>query len=136
MEDELYYCYSASLRIYGDIHDLNEISKIVGVKPTHTHLKGDKRTETSKPRPSDMWLYEPNIHETEKLSKHLNALWAAIGENAEGIKRLKKNLTVNVFCGYRSNCDHAGFDVDYNSLTIFKELEVPFDVSVMLLPEE
>ena len=136
MDEKPYFCYSASLRIYGNISDLKEISKIVGVEPTHTHLKVDKRIETSKPRPSDMWLYEPNTHETENLSKHLDALWTAIGKNAEGIKTLKQNLTVNIFCGYRSNCDHAGFEVDYNSLTIFKALEVPFDISVMLLPEE
>lgn len=39
---------------------------------------------------------------------------------------------VDVFCGYRSNCDMAGFDVDYKCLELFTALEVPFSVSVII----
>lgn len=120
----------------GEIDNLDEITEIVGVKPTHTHKKGDKRSERAQPYKSDMWCYEPMVNEEEPLSKHLNALWAAIGENAQKIKSLKDNVTVDVFCGYRSDCDHAGFEVDHRSLTIFQELEIPFSVSVIVLPEE
>ena len=136
MSDEWYFCYTASLRIFGDIEDLDEITRIVGVNPSKTHRRGDRRTERSQPYKHDMWCYAPNVHEEESLSKHLSALWGAIGENAEEIKALKDKLTVDIFCGYRSDCDHAGFEVDHRSLTIFRELEVPFSVSVIVLPEE
>jgi hypothetical protein len=136
MSEDYYFCFTASLRIHGDIHDLDEITKIVGVKPTRSHLKGDKRSERARPYKQAMWSYEPNIHEEESLSKHLNALWDAIGENAEAIKKLKEKYRVDIFCGYRSDCDHAGFEVDCSSLRIFKELEVPFAVSVIVLPPE
>lgn len=136
MKDELYFSHSVTLRIFGEIRDFDEITKVVGVKPTYIHRKGDKLSEHSKPRLHDMWSYEPNISEEENLSVHLNALWAAIGQNSQAIKALKESLTVNIFCAYSSNCDHAGFSTSYQSLTIFNELEVPFDVSVMLLPED
>ena len=135
MDEEWEFRYSASLRIYGDIVDFDAITKVVGVKPTHTHKRGDRRSEYARPYPNDMWSYSANIDETENLSLHLNALWAAIGQNAEAIKALKDTLTVNVFCGYRSDCDHAGFEVPHQSLTIFQKLEVPFDVSVIVITD-
>ncbi|MCG8463820.1 MAG: DUF4279 domain-containing protein [Xanthomonadales bacterium] len=136
MSSELYFCYTASLRIFGDIDNFDEITKVVGVKPTRVRKKGEKHTARSRPYPQDMWRYEPNINEEESLSKHLNALWAAIGENAQQIKQLKTKFSVDIFCGYRSNCDHAGFEVDYRSLTIFSELEIPFNVSVIVFTDE
>jgi hypothetical protein len=39
---------------------------------------------------------------------------------------------VDVFCGYRSNCNSAGFEVDHQALVILMELEVPFGVSVII----
>ncbi len=48
------------------------------------------------------------------------------------LKELKRRLTVDVFCGYRSNCVTAGFEVDHRALVIFTELEVPFGVSVVI----
>jgi hypothetical protein len=34
--------------------------------------------------------------------------------------------------GYRSNCDYAGFEVPHESLTMFLELQVPFEVSIIV----
>ncbi len=136
MEDDHYFCYSAALRIFGDIGDLEEITKAIGVQPTHVHKKGYKRSERAKPRPHDMWMYEPPISEDEHLHKHLDTLWEAVKPNVDAIKDLKRNLTVDIFCGYRSSCDHAGFEIPHTSLKIFSELEVPFSVSVIVVPEE
>lgn len=136
MEDDLYFCYFASLRISGDIKSIEEITDIVGVQPTHTHRKGEKRSNLAKPNKHDMWCFEPHIDENEKLTKHLCALWAAIGQNAHRIKKLKDKYNVDIFCGYRSNCDHAGFELTPQSLTIFQELEIPFNVSVIVISSE
>jgi len=137
MDDSpFYFCHSASLRIFGDIVDLSEITRIVGVNPSYMHSKGEMRSSRAKPYEHDMWLYEPDIPEDRSLSEHLDALWSAIERNAHGIKALKKSLKVDVFCGYRSNCDHAGFAVESSSLRIFHELEVPFSVSVIVLLNE
>lgn len=136
MSEDYYFCFTASLRIYGDIEDLDEITNAVGIMPTSSHLKGDRRSEMAKPYKQAMWAYEPNVPEEESLSRHLNALWAAIGENADAIKRLKEKYQVDIFCGYRSDCDHAGFSVDHASLTVFHKLEVPFEMSVIVLPPD
>ena len=39
-DEEIYFAYSASLRIFGEISSLVQISARLGVKPTNTHRKG------------------------------------------------------------------------------------------------
>jgi hypothetical protein len=39
---------------------------------------------------------------------------------------------VDVFLGYRSNCDHAGVEVPHESLEMFIELRIPFGVSIII----
>ena len=50
----------------------------------------------------------------------------------EYLKGLKSVCKVDVFCGYRSNCDTGGFEVPHASLELFAALEVPFGVSVVI----
>jgi hypothetical protein len=40
---------------------------------------------------------------------------------------------VDVFCGYRSNSQIAGFAVEHHALKLFLALEVPFGVSIITL---
>jgi hypothetical protein len=51
------------------------------------------------------------------------------------LKKLKERLNVDIFCGYRSDCETAGFEFDHRALIIFTELEAPFGVSVIVLAE-
>ena len=133
-EDKLYFEYSATLRIFGEIVDLELISKKLEIQPTKTITKGFKRSESSKPSLYDMWFLESSkyISKEESLSLHLDYLWGEIREKVDSIKEYKNTLNVDIFCGYRSNCDNAGFEIDHNSLKIFEALEVPVSVSVII----
>ena len=44
-----------------------------------------------------------------------------VEDRKENLLNLKQQLTVDVFLGYQSNCDHAGVEVPYQSLEMFKE---------------
>jgi hypothetical protein len=79
-----------------------------------------------------MWRYTPPVKESEPLHVHIDALWNTFKGKKEYILRLKHDLTVDVFLGYRSNCDHAGVEVPYQSLEIFRELQVPFGLSIIV----
>ncbi|GAB4198755.1 MAG: hypothetical protein OHK0022_18430 [Roseiflexaceae bacterium] len=81
----------------------------MGLEPTYTHRRGDRRSGRAKPYPHDMWQYEAPVDE------------------------LKQTATVDVFLGYRSNCDHAGFSVPAASLAMFVELDIEFGVSVIIV---
>ncbi len=127
-----HFCFAATLRIHGDGLPFAEIRRTLGVDPTHVHHKGDRRGPNSPCYRDDAWHFNPPLQETEPLERHIEALWETVRPHVEYIKGLKERFTVNVFCGYRSNCDTAGFEVSHKCLELFTALEVPFGVSVII----
>jgi len=79
-----------------------------------------------------MWSYTSPVKESEPLHVHIDSLWNTFREHKEYLLELKKDLTVDVFLGYRSNCDHAGVEVPHQSLQMFMELQIPFGLSIIV----
>ena len=131
-DESYWFHFSATLRIYGQIHDLDEITETLGLVPTHTHIRGDLIGSRSRPLAHDMWSYTSHVPEDQPLDLHLQDLWAKVRPHQRFLIGLKERLTVNVFCGYRTNCETAGIDVSHRSLQIFMELEIPFSLSVIV----
>ncbi len=133
MANEIYYfAYSATLRISGDIPNPNDISSALGLQPTHTHKKGDSGSSGASPYHHDMWAYDPPVDETEPLHKHIDELWARLKPHKDYLLELKRSVTVDVFLGYRSDCETAGVEVPHSSLEMFTELQVPFGLSIIV----
>ena len=128
-----YFPFSAALRIRGDGVPFEEISERLGVQPTHRHRKGERRSTESPPYSDDAWDFESPLAETELLERHIEALWEVVRPSLEYLKALKQRFKIDVFCGYRSNCDLAGFEVSHRCLELFTALEVPFGVSVIVV---
>jgi AraC-like DNA-binding protein len=133
-ERKINFRYGASWRIFANIPDINEISRNLGVSPTYTHRKGDRRFRTAPESfEHDMWLYEVPLKDTEPLHVHIDALWDTFREHKAYLLRLKQNLKVDVFLSYTSDCDNAGIEVPHQSLEIFTELQVPFGLSIIVI---
>src|SRR5262249_10956909 len=125
-EPEYYFHVRATLRIFGDIGDFDAITNTLGVMPTHIHRRGEKQRPGSLfSFEHDMWSYKAPVPEDRRLQVHLESLWRVVRPHVAYLKGLKERLNVDVFCGYRSNCGTAGFEVDHQALVIFTELEVP-----------
>jgi hypothetical protein len=130
-EPEYFFRFSATLRIFGDIENLEAITAELGVAPTHLHRRGEKCLPTSLwGYEHDMWSYSAPVPRDRPLAVHLEALWRAVRPHVAYLKDLKERLSVDVYCSYHTNCSTGGFEVDHRALTIFSELEVPFGVSV------
>jgi len=132
VDEANYFCFSATLRIHGDDIPFEEISQRLGVQPTVVHRKGDRRGPRSPAYRDDAWHFQPSLPETEPLEQHIEALWQIMRSQLDYLKALKQRFKVDVFCGYRSNCDYAGFEVSHRCLELFTALEVPFGVSVIV----
>ncbi len=132
-EDEPEFLYSASLRIHGQDMDFNEISERLALSPTSTHRKGEKRGPRSPAYRDDAWFYQSQIDPVRPLEEHILALWDVLKAHTDYLKSLKRRYKVDVFCGYRSNCQTAGIEVDYRCLELFTTLEIPFDLSIIVL---
>ena len=131
-EEPLYFCFSATLRIFGEGLDIDDVTRTLRVQPTHSHRKGERRGFEGPAWPQDMWSFEPSIDESRPLDEHVMALWNAIRPHTPYLRALKQSFHVDVICGYRSNSNGAGFEVDYRCLGLFADLEVPFGISVMV----
>lgn len=125
-EEAYYFAYSATLRIFGDLPNLDKISSALNLQPTHTHKKGDP------PFSHDMWSYTPPVDTSQPLEEHIDTLWALLKPHKRYLLDLKKSATVDVFLGYRSNCETAGIEVPHASLEMFVELEIPFGISIIV----
>ena len=133
-EEPIYFNHSAPLRIFGDIADLDGISASLGLSPTHTHRAGDKTSlsKHAKAYENDMWTFSPDVPKDAAIENHIDTLWRHIESNREYLLELKKTLTVDVFIGYRSNCDNAGIDIPHESLAMFSDLEIPLRLSIIV----
>jgi hypothetical protein len=132
-EEEDFFNYRATLRIFGNIKNLDEITKHLGVAPSDIHRKGEPNwVRTFPPYEHDMWSYTAPVGEGEPLHVHIDTLWNTFKEHRHYLLQLKHDLKVDVFLGYRSNCDHAGVEVPHESLEMFRELQVPFGISIII----
>jgi Domain of unknown function (DUF4279) len=129
--EKYFFAYSATLRVFGAIPDLDAISTALGLQPTHLHRKGDRRS-VGVPYDTDMWSYAAPVEKSEPLHKHIDALWAKLKPHKHYLLELKKHATVDVFLGYSSDCETAGVEIPYTSLELFIELEIPFGLSIVV----
>ena len=130
--EETFFRYSASLRIFGNIPSIDELTRRLGVSPTHAHRRGEERGPHSRPYEHDMWAYKAPVPSTEPLHVHIDELWSVFKGRKHDLLQLKKELTVDVFLGYRSNSDNAGVEVPAKSLEMFVDLQVPFGLSIII----
>jgi len=132
-DEEIYVNFSASLRIFGDIKDLDRVTQLLQIEPTTSHQKGERKGPDSAAYQHAMWVYQAPVSEEEPLSKHLEALWCVLQLRKDEILQLKKEFKVDIFCGYRSNCDHSGVELPSGSLEIFVQLQIPFGLSIVVI---
>ena len=125
-----YFAYSATLRINGTDLPFDEVTKTLGVAPSHQHKAGERSRPTARPYKDDAWHFTAPLPEETELTEHLRQLWQTVEHHIGYLTAL--DATVDVFCGYRSNNGTAGFAVEPDALQIFTALNVPFGVSVIV----
>jgi hypothetical protein len=111
---------------------MDEISTRLNLKPTHSHRKGEKRDPRAAGYRNDMWSYTVPLDKSVPLHKHIDALWLALKPHKSYLLRLKESVSVDVFLGYRSNCDTTLIEVPHTSLEMFSELKIPFRISIIV----
>ena len=129
-EPEYFFRFSATLRIFGDIGDLEAITAELGVAHSCASEGREASADLFRVYEHDMWSYSAPVPKDRPLQVHLEALWRAVRPHVGYLKGLKERLSVDVYCSYHTNCSTGGFEVGHRALTIFAELEVPFGVSV------
>lgn len=130
-DEAVWFRHSASLRIFGRIPDLDALSKELGVTPTHTHRKGERRSPRAEAYEHDMWSFCVPVSPAEPLDEHIRVLWKTFKPERFVLLELKKTLTVDVFCTYSTNAACAGIEVSPESFEMFQVLQIPFGLSIL-----
>ena len=131
-----YFNFGATLRIFGKrIPNLEDITQTLGLTPTHTHRNGESRNTIQPDRlwENDMWSYDSPVDDEKNLNVHIQTLWDILKPHKNYLLKLKENYKVDVYMGYLSNSATSGFVVAPESLEMFVELNIPFDVSVIVV---
>ena len=85
-----YFAYSAMLRIFGSSLDFEQITQNLGLEPSDTHRKGDKKGPRSPGFPHDQWSYTAprSLTAASRCSRGLKSLfecpslWRRLASNA------------------------------------------------------
>jgi hypothetical protein len=129
------FAYYACLRIFSEAGlDFERLASTFGVAPTLARRRGEGSGPNGLGLEGDLWLYRPSLAESEPLYRHVDALWAVLRPHVELVRGLKLVAQVQVLLGFSSNVDHAGLSLPSASLQLFSALELPLELSVVVLP--
>lgn len=139
-EDAAYFAFSATLRIHGTDIGVDDITQALALTPTYCHRSGQLRSKTIGKSESssarrfydDAWHYSPDLPDEAPLDMHLQLLWSDIAPSESYLVDLKSKHQIDVFCGYRSNCDQSGFQLSPKSFAIFTTLDISCEMSVII----
>lgn len=140
MKNEVFlrFCISG----FEDItHD--EITKMLGVKPTKEYIKGQKRNPKNPNSPlikENRWLMEPSSNVYTSFEDQMETLLSIIESKIDVFKPLCEKYYCEISCAlfiYFDNGESTPsvhLDARYNNL--IKELDIEFDVDLYVLPNE
>ena len=116
----------ASLRIFGDTLQPEEIGSALGLQATHTHLKGEllspKHTTV---RRESGWLIQSPLSERSDMVDHLKWLLDSLEPKRDVVRELSRRYRIDLFCGFSSGSGQGGFTLDSATLARIAELGVP-----------
>jgi hypothetical protein len=115
--------------------DIEGISSALGLSPTHVHRLGEANM-IGKPFPHDMWMLNSGLHDRESLDAHLKWLIEKLTPHYDFIRFLKSNAELTIYCGLNCNNDQCGFSLTPEALSIFTELGIPMEVTILFGCEE
>lgn len=114
---------------------LDGISVRLNTEPTHSHRVGEVHI-LAKPYDHDMWMLNSPLSETEPLDAHLKWFIEKLKPYYEFIQALKENARIYFYCGVNCQSDQCGFTLTSEALSIFTELGISMEVTVLFGSED
>ena len=125
----------AALTIQGPHLDLENISSTLGIEPSHNHKVGDLIAKHSKRKHKhDMWSVDAPLDKQKPMDEHLNWLAQHLRPHYDFIRSLKSQdeVEIYVYCGFTFYDFEAGLSLSPEALSIFTDLGISMEVSVLV----
>jgi Domain of unknown function (DUF4279) len=123
----------ASLRISSQARSAAQVTKIIGLPPTSFYEKGDlvsRKSQTPGYRQNSMWILESDLPADAMLDDHVDSICCLVELRSVALKTLRRDCSIDVFCGFFSDSEQAGFMLSKETIRKLAALEVDliFDV--------
>jgi len=117
---------SASIRIFGEKLQPEEVEAALALKATRTHLKGQPRSPVQKTVWREtLWSLRSPLSPDRSVGDHLTWLLDRLEPKLDAIRALSADHRVDLFCGFSSGSGQGGFTLDPIILVRLANLGVP-----------
>ena len=101
-----------SLRVFGDSLEPEEVSALLGRKPSRCHRKGDKSsTNSSSIEPTGAWIVDSLLSEMAEIEDHVEALLLPISNDSDEWASLTSRFSASILCSAFLDQYNEGFEL-------------------------
>lgn len=122
----------ASLRVFGDGLEPEEVSALLGRPPTRQHRKGDPANGTSGDavEPTGAWILDSPLPEKTELEEHIETLLASLSNDMDEWAQLTDRFSASILCSLFLDQYNEGFELSPRVSQSLSErgLVVAFDI--------
>lgn len=102
----------ASLRVFGDTLEPEEVSALLGHAPTRAHRKGDKVGPGGRSiEPTGAWILDSRISEKAEVEDHIESILALLTSDHDEWARLTDRFSASVLCSVFLDQYNEGFEL-------------------------
>ncbi len=114
---------TVSLRVFSAVLTCAEVSKFLGLQPTHCHEKGDYINKKSTAiRNESLWIFSPEL--SGSLEHQLEALADVLLKHKDGILAVASKATLEFYCGISTENGQGNTFLSKSLMRKLLEIEV------------
>jgi hypothetical protein len=121
----------ASLRVFGDNLEPEEVSALLGRQASREHHKGDKVAGNREAvEPTGAWILDSGLSEKSEIEEHIEALLGPLSNDMDEWSRLTDIFSASVHCGLFLDQYNEGFELSPRVAQALAErgLVIAFDI--------
>jgi hypothetical protein len=103
----------ASLRVFGESLDPDEVSALLGRPPTRQHRKGDKIEGKGgyAVEPTGAWILDSPLSEKIELEEHIEVMLASLSNDMDEWSSLTDRFSASILCSLFLDQYNEGFEL-------------------------
>ena len=102
----------ASLRVFGDVLEPEEVSALLGHQPSRCHRKGDKcGPHGTSIEPTGAWILDSRISEKSEIEDHVEWILSVLTTDEDEWSSLTERFSASILCGVFLDQYNEGFEL-------------------------
>lgn len=102
----------ASLRVFGDTLEPDEVSALLGHEPTRCHRKGEKGGPNgTSVEPTGAWILHSRISEKAEIEDHVESILTLLTGDSDEWSSLTERFSASILCGVFLDQYNEGFEL-------------------------